>query len=129
MNNIERNEEIEVKVTEVMYVPKLETPEDKPHPFVYFIEIHNHSARDIRLFGRKWIVQETSGELVVLEGDGIVGQNPRLNAGENYAYNSYHVTAMNARAGGAFYGQTTEGDIFFAEIPHFALEIPEWVKF
>ena len=32
----------------------------------------------------------------VVEGDGVVGQTPVLEPGEDFSYNSYHVTAANA---------------------------------
>ena len=67
---------LSVEVSEVLYVPTLEAPEDKPHPFVYFINVINDSDELVTLHGRKWFVREHNGELTVLEGQGIVGQHP-----------------------------------------------------
>ncbi|MDP0492617.1 MAG: ApaG domain [Verrucomicrobiota bacterium JB023] len=109
-----------------MYVPSLETPADKPHPFVYFISIVNDSDENIVLHGRKWVVRESDGETTVLEGDGIVGQRPSIPAGDRFSYNSYHVVATSGEARGAFYGQTEGGDRFVVPIPAFGMQVPNY---
>lgn len=118
---------LSVQVNEVLYVPSLEAPAEKPHPFVYFLAIVNDSQEHVVIFGRKWVVEEEGGEVTVLEGDGVVGQRPDLPAGDRYSYNSYHVMAGNGRAWGAFYGLTQEGKKVRVDIPRFEMEIPGWV--
>jgi ApaG protein len=61
-------EGLRVKVDDVVYMPSLDAPNDKPHPFVYFITIHNDSPVPVRIKGRKWVVREEGGEVVVVEG-------------------------------------------------------------
>lgn len=119
-------EGLRVKVDDVLYMPSLDAPTDKPHPFVYFISIHNDSVIPVTLRGRKWVVQEEGGEVAVIEGDGIVGQSPRIEPGEHFSYNSYHVVGRPARVSGAFFGDTVTGEWVFARIPEFLLEIPDW---
>lgn len=121
-------EGISVEVSEVLYVPTLEAPEDKPHPFVYFVNIINDSAQQVTLHGRKWLVREHCGELTVLEGEGIVGQRPVIEPSDRYSYNSYHVVAGNGTAWGAFYGLTDKGTYFRVKIPEFGLAVPGWVS-
>ena len=67
-------------------------PEGKPHAFVYFITIKNESDRAVTLLGRKWMILHEDGSRLVIEGDKIVGETPRLAPGEHFSYNSYHVT-------------------------------------
>ncbi|WP_200392024.1 ApaG domain [Roseibacillus ishigakijimensis] len=116
---------LSVDVSEVVYVPSLDAPEDKPHPFVYFITILNEGSEEITFFGRKWIVREES-EVFVLEGDGIVGEQPSLGPGERFSYNSYHVLAAKGWAEGAFYGLTESGRRISVPIPRFEMELPGW---
>ena len=85
---------LRVNVDEVVYMPGLDAPGDKPHPFVYFITIHNDSPMPVTLKARKWVVRELGGEVTVVEGDGIVGQTPTIDPGGNFSYNSYHVIAF-----------------------------------
>jgi ApaG protein len=118
---------LRVKVDDVVYMPSLDAPPEKPHPFVYFISIHNDSALTVTIRGRKWVVREAGGEVTVVEGEGIVGQTPVIEPGGHFSYNSYHVTAADARVSGAFFGETALGERVFTRIPEFQLEVPNWV--
>lgn len=119
--------ELRVKVDDVVYMPSLDAPPDKPHPFVYFISIHNDSPVPVTIRGRKWVVRETNGEVVVVEGDGVVGQTPVIEPGGHFSYNSYHVVARAAVASGAFFGETAAGEWIYARIPEFRMDVPDWV--
>ena len=113
-----------VNIDEVVYMPGIDAPGDKPHPFVYFITIRNDSPVSVTLKGRKWVVREMGGEVTVVEGEGIVGQMPVLEPGENFSYNSYHVVAADATVQGAFFGVSAMGDRVFVRIPNFQLKVP-----
>jgi ApaG protein len=119
-------EGLRVKVDDVIYMPSLDAPEEKPHPFVYFISIHNDSPVPVTIRGRKWVVVEDEGEISVVEGDGVVGQTPVIEPGGHFSYNSYHVVARGARVSGAFFGETATGDWVYSRIPEFRLEVPYW---
>ncbi|MGB6220148.1 Co(2+)/Mg(2+) efflux protein ApaG [Haloferula sp.] len=126
MSTITELEGLSVQVDDVIYMPSLDAPADKPHPFVYFISIKNNSGQRVKIQGRKWVVREGS-EMTVVEGDGVVGQKPVLEPGEDFSYNSYHVTAADAVAEGAFFGRTDSGEWVCARIPAFQLSVPGWV--
>lgn len=117
-------EGLRVKVDDVIYMPSLEAPATKPHPFVYFISIHNDSPLPVTIRGRKWVVAEDEGEITVVEGDGVVGQTPVIEPGGHFSYNSYHVVGRGARVSGAFFGETAAGDWIFSRIPEFRLDLP-----
>jgi ApaG protein len=99
-------------------------PPDKPHAFVYNITIQNASDRVVTLFGRKWIVVHADGSQLVIEGDKIVGETPRLAPGEQFSYNSYHVTGCDATAHGCFHGADENGQKIHVLLPPFDLVIP-----
>lgn len=101
-----------------------ELPPDRPHAFIYYLTIHNDSDRAVLLLGRKWVVEHADGTQLVVEGDKIVGETPRLAPGEHFSYNSYHVTACDAQAHGSFHGVDETGRRVFVRIPLFAMEIP-----
>ena len=108
-------------------MPSLDHPEDRPHPFVYFINIRNNSAERVSIQGRKWLVhEELSEEVLVVEGDGVVGQSPNLGPGEEFSYNSYHVARGSGHAEGAFFGLTEKGRKVCVRIPRFKMQLPEW---
>jgi ApaG protein len=99
-------------------------PPDKPHAFVYFITLHNGSERTVTLLGRKWVLENADGTRLVVEGDKIVGETPRLAPGEQFTYNSYHVTGTDSRACGSFHGVDELGQKVHVILPPFDLAIP-----
>ncbi len=99
-------------------------PADKPHAFVYFITIVNASERTVKLLGRKWVVSHADGSQLVIEGDKIVGETPRLAPGEQFSYNSYHVTGCDATAHGCFHGVDEQGRRIHVLLPPFEMTIP-----
>jgi ApaG protein len=101
-----------------------ELPADRPHAFIYYLTIHNDSDRTVVLLARKWVVEHPDGTRLVIEGDKIVGETPRLEPGEHFSYNSYHVTGSDARVSGSFHGVDEHGGRIFVRIPEFELEIP-----
>lgn len=99
-------------------------PEDKPHAFVYYITIRNGSDRTVTLLGRKWVIEYDDGSRQVIEGDKIVGETPRLAPGEEFSYNSHHVTGRDARVLGCFHGADEAGAKVHVLLPPFDLVIP-----
>jgi ApaG protein len=124
-DDIKEFEQLRVKVDDVIYMPSLDAPPNKPHPFVYFISIFNDSVVPITIRARKWVVIEDGGETTVVEGDGVVGQQPVIKPGEHFSYNSYHVTGRSALVNGAFFAEMASGEIIFSRIPGFRLEVPK----
>ncbi len=99
-------------------------PADQPHAFVYFITIRNGSDHTVTLLGRKWVVDHADGSRLVIEGDKIVGETPRLGPGEEFSYNSYHVTGCDATAHGSFHGVDELGRRVHVLLPPFTMAIP-----
>jgi ApaG protein len=114
-----------VEVTQVVHAPELSGPPDRPHVFVYFITIANESEETVTIKGRKWVVREADGNVIAVEGDGVVGEFPRLEPGESFQYNSSHTVAVDAVAEGAYLGQTDAGEPVFTRIPPFEMQVPE----
>lgn len=115
---------LRVTIDRVAHMPHLDAPEDRPHPFVYFITIHNDSPETVTIKGRKWVVTDANGDCTVVEADGVVGKFPCLTAGENFSYNSYHVIGSDSFAEGAFIGLTEDGRPVVARIPRFEMKVP-----
>jgi len=99
-------------------------PEDKPHAFVYYITIRNGSDRIVTLLGRKWVIDYGKGGRQVIEGDKIVGETPRLAPGEEFSYNSHHITGCDAHVIGSFHGVDESGTKIHVLLPPFDLVVP-----
>jgi ApaG protein len=115
---------LRVTVDRVVHMPQLEAPPERPHPFVYFITIRNDSSATVTIKGRKWVVTDTDGHRLVVEGDGVVGEFPRLEPGEQFSYNSYHTIGSDSVAEGAYFGIVTSGQPVFTRIPPFEMRVP-----
>ena len=102
----------------------LNLPPGKPHAFVYYITISNAPDRVITLLGRKWVIEHADGTHLVVEGERIVGEAPRLAPGESFSYNSYHATGQDAVAHGCFFGVDEQGGAVQVQLPPFALQLP-----
>lgn len=112
-----------VTVDKVVYMPDLDAPPDRPHPFAYYITIHNESDETITIKGRKWVVTDDDGNTIVVEGDGVVGKFPRLEPGDQFSYHSYHTICCDSIAEGAFFGESEEGRPVFTRIPKFKMQL------
>lgn len=114
-----------MEVEEVLHMPHLDAPEDRPHPFVYFISIINDSQETVSILGRKWVLHDEDGEVIVVEGEGVVGETPELVPGKRFSYNSYHVIKSESQVAGSFFGKTKDGMKIRVTIPGFSLKLPE----
>jgi ApaG protein len=113
-----------VSVDRVEYVVGASGPPDRPHQFVYYVTIHNDSTRAVTIVGRKWVVRNALGHRLVIEGDGVVGQFPRLAPGEQFHYNSYHLVDSDSEAEGAYLAKDEGGKDLVVRIPAFRLDLP-----
>lgn len=73
------------------YLPDESTPEANEYVFGYRIVILNDSDRTVTLQTRHWDLIDADGELRQVQGQGVVGENPRLTPGEAFKYHSFAV--------------------------------------
>ena len=116
---------LNVVVDRVVHQPDMATPEDRPHCFAYFITIRNDSDITGTIKGRKWVVNEASGNKTVVEGDGVVGLFPELEPGESFDYHSFHLFSGDwAVATGSYIGVDENGRSVITRIPEFRMDVP-----
>lgn len=112
-------------VDRVDYLPLSEAPAHRPHKFGYFITIHNRSLRIVTVQKRKWVLTNARGHKLVVEGDGVVGEFPRLTPGDQFHYNSYHLVDSTTTVEGAYTAVDEDGDSLVIRIPTFQLTVPD----
>ncbi|HFD87480.1 MAG TPA: Co2+/Mg2+ efflux protein ApaG [Gammaproteobacteria bacterium] len=116
---------IEVNVAS-NYLPAESDPEQSRYTFSYTVTITNRGQRAARLMTRHWIIVDSSGKKQEVQGDGVVGEQPYLKPGEAFQYSSG--TIIETPAGimeGKYHMVTDSGERFTAEIPPFALAVPQ----
>ena len=116
---------LKVTVDRLLYQRLRADQSDKPHSFIYFISIHNHSPVPVTLRGRKWVVTHEDDTVLVVEGDGVVGETPLIEPGGKFSYNSRHIIGTNsAVAEGSYLGVDDTGRCVVVRIPRFRMEVP-----
>ncbi|MBN3584310.1 Co2+/Mg2+ efflux protein ApaG [Algoriphagus aestuarii] len=115
-------EGIQVSV-EVTYQAEFSSPHQHHYVFTYKVTIHNKSPYTVQLLKRKWEIFDAAESVKIVEGDGVVGQQPILEKGESHTY----VSGCNLKSGlgkmkGVFYMEKLyDGKKFEAQIPEFQL--------
>lgn len=116
---------LRVTVDKVVYHPEAQAPPERPHCFIYFITIHNDTELAVTIKARKWVVTNAGGEVMALEGEGVVGQMPVIDPGGQFEYNSYHLLdTTSATAEGSYLGLDALGRRVITRIPKFEMRVP-----
>lgn len=74
---------------EPAYEPAHSRPGDDRFVFSYRVRISNESERRVQLVDRRWLIIDADGERELVEGEGVVGQQPVLEPGQSHAYSSW----------------------------------------
>jgi ApaG protein len=71
------------------YIPEESAPEEERYVFGYRIVIVNEGSVPATLRSRHWVIIDAEGQIKEVNGDGVVGQQPRLAPGQAFKYTSY----------------------------------------
>lgn len=119
-----RNNNFMVRV-KTHYVQEQSEPDKKRYVFSYTITIENNGERHAQLLRRKWLVTDANGKKLVIEGEGVVGEQPLIESGDAYTYTSGTILETPV---GVMQGYYTMIDVeeqeFDIEIPPFRLALP-----
>jgi ApaG protein len=107
------------------YVPERSNPAEQRWFFTYTVRIDNQSDRAVQLLRRHWIITDGDGHVEHVRGDGVVGEQPRLDPGREFQYTSAcPLTTPLGTMHGTYRMTTDAGEEFDAEIAPFALSEP-----
>ena len=101
-------------------------PEQGTWIWAYQVRIENQGAVAVQLLRRTWRITDARGRVQVVQGDGVVGEQPALEPGEAFEYTSGTPleTPSGIMAGVYHMVETVSGERFDAEIPAFSLDSP-----
>ncbi len=105
------------------FLPEQSRPSAGQWLFSYDIRIENVGAVAAHLLTRRWLIHDSVGEEVEVQGDGVVGLQPLLEPGGVHEYQSFCV--LKSREGsmeGSYTFARPDGSRFAAEIPRFLLD-------
>ena len=107
------------------YLEDRSAPEKGSFAFAYQVTIANEGLGPVQLMRRHWIITDGNGEVREVEGPGVVGEQPVLNAGEEHQYTSGAVlTTPVGTMEGTYEMHGPDGRTFKAVIPRFQLQKP-----
>ncbi|MEM8814962.1 MAG: Co2+/Mg2+ efflux protein ApaG [Pseudomonadota bacterium] len=107
------------------YVDDQSEPDSSRYVFAYTITIRNDGTTAAKLKSRHWIITDANGKVQEVNGDGVVGEQPHLQPGEQFRYSSGAVleTPVGAMQG-LYRMEADDGFSFDAPIPPFTLAVP-----
>jgi ApaG protein len=118
--------EYEVSVSvEPNYLADQSAPDEERFVFSYTVTIRNTGEKPARLLTRHWIITDGNGKTQEVRGEGVVGETPHLDPGEQYRYTSGTVSETPvATMQGSYQMMADDGTRFEADIPVFTLSMP-----
>lgn len=116
--------DIKVQVV-TRYIDDQSEPDSDRYVFAYTITISNEGDVAAKLISRHWIITDANGKVQEVSGDGVVGEQPHLQPGEEFRYSSGAVleTPVGAMQG-LYRMQADDGVNFDAPIAAFTLAVP-----
>ncbi len=121
---LQEREGVSARVDNVAFAPGLDAPADRPFPFTYTVTVANQSAGAVTIKGRKWVLKNLAdGRSHVVEVDGVAGRFPRLEPGECFRYESFHVVAADSLAEGALLACDDAGQPLLVRFAPFVLRV------
>jgi ApaG protein len=116
---------IQIEV-ESYFVPEHSDRSGRSYFFSYKIRIHNAGPSRVQLMSRHWVITDGVGRIEEIKGPGVIGQQPQLNPGESFEYESFCPLATPTGTMSGTYQMVCleSGDRFNAEIPQFFLVEP-----
>lgn len=110
---------------ESFYVPEQSDEDGSRYFFAYTIRIANSGSIAAQLISRHWIITDSNERVQEVRGQGVVGEQPRIEPGEVFEYTSSATleTAVGTMRG-SYQMLAEDGTKFEAAIPEFTLSIP-----
>ena len=112
----------------VSFLPEQSEPAAGRWFWAYHIRLENGGEQEVQLLTRRWVITDGRGARHMVEGEGVVGEQPVVAPGQSYDYVSgcpldTPIGAME----GSYQMIGADGEIFEARIPRFQLIGPEGV--
>ncbi len=115
---------INVEVTPFFLEDQSE-PQDNHYVWAYRVNIENDSTQTVQLKTRYWRITNGTGHSEEVRGEGVVGEQPVLEPGDNYQYTSgCPLSTPSGIMVGSYTMESEFGESFEIAIPAFSLDSP-----
>lgn len=93
--------------------------------FRYTILITNQGQISAQLLSRKWNIKDAKGDVKLVEGAGVIGQQPFFEVGQSFEYSSYcPLPTLTGEMWGHFNMINKYGQSFKIDTPLFKFSVP-----
>ncbi|MCP4316636.1 MAG: Co2+/Mg2+ efflux protein ApaG [Hyphomicrobiales bacterium] len=116
--------EIEITV-EPFYLEEQSEPDENRFVWGYRIVIINRSEQTVQLRDRHWRITDAMGQVDEISGEGVVGEQPVLEPGDQFEYSSgCPLDTSSGMMVGQYRMVRQDGESFMVDIPAFSLDVP-----
>ena len=104
------------------YLAEQSDPAEGVFSYSYTVNMRNGGSDAVQLINRHWIVLSGGVQIADVKGEGVVGEQPVLEPGEDYSYTSW-TTVVNpvGSMSGSYTFYSESGEFFDVEVPQFEL--------
>lgn len=107
------------------YLESQSDPDKNQFAFAYYVTITNEGDQAAQLISRHWIITDGNGVKKEVKGLGVVGEQPFLEPGMSFQYNSFSVIETSVGTmEGSYQMQAVDDTLFDARISPFLLSVP-----
>ena len=107
------------------FIKEQSDPESGLYVFAYKVNIENKGSVPAQLISRHWVITDADGNTQEVKGEGVIGEQPHLNPGDNFEYTSgTHMDTPVGQMQGTYQMVADDGFKFDADIPAFTLAFP-----
>ena len=107
------------------YLPEQSDPGKDRYVFAYTVTVVNEGEVGAQLLTRHWVIRDANEKVEEVTGEGVIGEQPRLEPGKGFRYTSgTMIETPVGSMGGSYQMLADDGTRFDAEIPEFSLTMP-----
>lgn len=115
--------------THSVYIAERSDPLNGFYFFAYRIRIANEGEVAARLLSRHWIIMDGLGRIEEVCGEGVIGEQPRIEPGQSHEYTSFcPLPTPWGRMSGSYTMQRDDGALFDVQIAPFNLVPPHFLN-
>ena len=98
--------------------------------FMYKVTIVNNTDKKIQLINRHWHISDANKNTQVIDGEGVIGQQPILNIGDSFEYASFCPikTGFGTMSGYYTFKEIDTNKLYKGSIPKFILVSPTQIN-
>jgi len=108
------------------YLEDESDPDQDRFFWAYAVEIGNEGTASVQLLTRHWRITDSYGQVEIVHGPGVVGEQPHIGPGDVFSYTSgCPLTTPSGIMAGSYQMIGEDGKEFDVEIPAFSLDLPD----